>query len=107
MYTISESDWKIFRRLSAVALDRHCANSLHMVREVTDDTTLTNHQRYQKLFSLLHERDDDVALTFNNPRRSNALQQLGLICSMNLLTDAEFSEFSEGIRERIKFMIGE
>lgn len=106
MNMISESDWKIFRRLSAIALDRHCVNSLRMVRDVTDDATITNHQRYQKLFGLLHDRDKEVAQAFDNPRRSVAFEQLCIICSWGLLTDAELSEFSEGIRERIKFLLG-
>ena len=74
-----------------------------MVRDVTDDATLTNHQRHQKLFGLLHDRDKEVAQAFDNPRRSVAFQLLCIICSWGLLSESKLSEFSE----QIKFLLGE
>ena len=98
---IKESDWKSFRRLRELALDRYCQRVLDEVRIIVEESGDTNHKRYLALWKLLQDKDETIAVAFNDPRRSNAVIQLKNILAQGLLTDAEINQFSEDLRERI------
>src|SRR5262249_39496257 len=95
MREIKESDWKIFRQLHAVALERFCQRVLDESEGLRGDTTRSAHERYVAIYQLFHERDKDVARLFNDLRRSTALWQLTAITGQGLLTDDEFARFSQ------------
>ena len=99
---IKESDWKTFRKLRELALDRYCQRVLKDVQQLLGNRDDSNHERYLKLWALLQDRDETIAIAFNNPRRSNAFVQLVNIVAEDLLTTAELSQFSEDLRERIE-----
>jgi hypothetical protein len=99
---ISEPDWKVFRKLREIALERFCQRIVSEIECVAADTTKTAHDRYLAIFELIHQRNEDVAAAFDNPRRSAALLQLACIQSHKLLTDDEMSPFSNDIREAVK-----
>jgi len=96
---IPESDWKIFRDLRPVALNRLCEEILTDVRRQTDRPGKTAHEKYLALYKLLHQRDKDIARAFNDFRRSTALAQLGIIHSQGLFTAEELQRFSPMTRE--------
>ncbi len=91
---IPERDWKVFRELHKVALERLCERILIEARKEIDDPAKSSHQKYLSLFNLIQERDDDVARGFNDVRRSTALMQIGIIYSMGLWTEEEVARFS-------------
>jgi hypothetical protein len=100
---IKESDWKTFRKLRDLALDRYCQRVLEDVQRVIgsrDDDS--NHKRYLKVWELLRDRDETIAIAFNDPGRSTAFIQLGNIIAEDLLTKTELNQFSEDLRERIE-----
>ena len=99
---IKESDWKTFRKLRELALDRYCQRVLKDVQQLLGNRDDSNHERYLKLWALLQDRDETIAIAFNDPRRSNAFVQLVNIVAEDLLTKAELSQFSEDLRERIE-----
>ena len=103
---IKESDWKIFRELRLVALDRFCRRILDETAAIVteSDGGRSPHDCYLALFKLLEKRDGDLADAFNNPRRSSALLQLRLICAHNLLTPEELARFSEETQSIIEFL---
>jgi hypothetical protein len=101
---ILEADWKRFRELRAVALDRFCQRTLDELGRLATDTRRTSHERYLAVFSLIHQRDKELADAFNDPRRSTALIQLGRLCSMGLLSDEEFDLFSPETREFLNYV---
>ena len=84
--SIQECDWKVFRRIREVALHRYCERVIADAKRVTEDRSLSMLDRYYKLFSLMQERDETLASAFDNPRRSTALMQIGIIQSMELWT---------------------
>ena len=43
---INESDWRIFRNLHAIALERFCQRVLSEINQISSDATKTHHQRY-------------------------------------------------------------
>jgi hypothetical protein len=84
MNQIRESDWKLLRRLQPVALDRFCQRVLSDVQATCSDTAATAHERYLQVFKLLREQDKEMMRT------------------SGLITDEEFAEFSEELRETIQ-----
>jgi hypothetical protein len=72
------------------------------VQQVLGNRDHSNHERYLKLWALLQDRDETIAIAFNDPRRSTAFIQLANIVAEDLLTKAELNQFSEVLRERIE-----
>ena len=91
---LPEPDWKAFRKLREVALQRFCERILVEVGCITSDTKQTSHARYLKAFEVIQERDDQIARAFNNPRRSAALSQLAAMISLDLISQEELRSFT-------------
>src|SRR5688572_7833972 len=98
---IKESDWKLFRRLHGIALERFCQRVIEDVRSATVDCSKDYHDCYRKIFTLLRDRDEEIAQAFNDPRRSNAFILLLNLKQKGLLTEEELMEFSPELREAI------
>jgi hypothetical protein len=96
--TIHESDWKVFRQVHTVALDRFCEKVLREIKSCASDVTKTPHERYLEIYKLVRERDRMIASAFNDVRRSTALLQLSIIHSHGLLTEEEMARFSPEAR---------
>lgn len=99
---IKESDWKIFRRLREVALERYCERVLAEMESVAADKTRTSHERYLAIWKLLKERDEDLADAFDDLRRSVALTRLMHLRRLALLSDEEMSQFSPDTQESVR-----
>jgi hypothetical protein len=99
---IKEADWKLFRRLQQVALERFCERVLAEVRSAAADTGDGYHARYLKLFDLIRDRDKTIGRTFDDPRRSTALILLANMKHEGLLPAAEWAQFSPETRQAIE-----
>jgi hypothetical protein len=99
---VRESDWKTFRELREAALDRVCRRILEEVTELTQDGSRSHHERYRALWSLLRDRDEDVARAFDDPRRSRMLWQLAAIHHLGLLEPEEFERLHAETRETVE-----
>lgn len=104
---MTESEWRLFRQLQAVSLDRFCQRVLTEVGELAADAAKTNHERYLEVFRLLKRRDKELAAAFDDPRRSVALQQLACIQSHGLLTAEEFARFRPETRASVQAVLGD
>src|SRR5438105_677068 len=102
---ITEADWKLFRQLQPVALDRFCQRVLSEVGRIASDTSKSSHERYLAVFNLLRRRDRELADAFDDPRRSTALRQLACLQSHGLLSDEEFARFSPETRDMVQFFL--
>lgn len=102
---IPEADWKVFRQVRGVALDRFCERVLAELAEVRADAGKSNHERYLATFKLLQCRDEELASAFNDFRRSTALVQLARIQFMDLLTEEEFGRFSPETRSGVQMFL--
>lgn len=98
---IKESDWKLFRRLQKIALERFCERVLKEVQAAAAEPTKDYHDSYLKVFELIRDRDKTIASAFNNPRRSNAFILLANIRHEGLLTPEELDQFSPEARQAI------
>ncbi len=101
---IKESDWKVFRKLHGIALERFCQRVLEDVRRAADECEDGYHECYLKVYALIRNRDKTIAGAFNDPRRSQAFVLLANIIEEGLLTDAELNQFSPEARERIEMI---
>ncbi len=107
MREIKEADWKIFRQLHAIALERFCQRVLDDSERLHGDTSHSAHERYIAIYRLFGERDKEVASLFNDLRRSTALWQIAALKGRGLLTDEEFTRFSEETQSRVAALLGE
>jgi hypothetical protein len=100
-----ESDWKVFRELREVALERFCDRILSEAGKITSDSSSTAHARFLKLFEHVDGRNEELARAFDGPRRSAMLIQLATICSHDLLTVDEMARFSPETRETAESLV--
>jgi hypothetical protein len=95
--SILESDWKKFKELRKIALDRFCQGVLADAKTIAQHGALSAHARYGMLYGLIQDRNKDMYRAFdaNSQSRSNALMGLRLMVMHDLLTDAELAVLSE------------
>jgi hypothetical protein len=98
---MTESEWKIFRPVREVALDRYYQRVLAEISNLAGDTGTSPHERYLAVYRLVKQRDKELADAFNDPRRSTAFQQLLSLRYLDLLTEEEFARFSPETRDRV------
>jgi hypothetical protein len=97
---IPERDWKLFRQLQPIALERFCEQVLSEIRDISSSNQ-SAHKRYLRVFKTVQDQDKELATLFNNPRRSNAWFQLSLIYSHGLVTLEEMHRFSPETQQRV------
>jgi len=98
---IHESDWRVFRRLHSIALERFSKRVLEEVREAAACET-DYHDCYRRVYKLIRNRDKTMAAAFDDPRRSTAFLLLANIIDEELLTAEELKQFSHEAQARIK-----
>lgn len=91
---ISEPDWRVFKEVRTAALDRFSLKTLDECRTLCADRTTPAHQRYLKLYELIHKRDGEMAQAFDDLRRSTAIPCLLIMWQYGLVTPAELHRFS-------------
>jgi hypothetical protein len=99
---IKESDWKVFRRLRELALERYCQRAIADVRRVVERRDRGHHERYLQLWKLLRKHDETIGIAFDDPRRSRAVIQLANIDAEELLTEDELKHFSEELQAQLE-----
>ena len=102
-----ESEWKIFRKLREVALQRFCERILAEAVELATGNRGSAHERYLQLYRLIHKRDEEMGWAFNDPRRSQMIQQLAAIHSLGLLKPEEMERFTPKTCETIRVLSGQ
>src|SRR5262245_1947820 len=105
MRDIKESDWKIFKRLREVALERFCERVLGDIERITSDNVKTKHERYVAIYQLVHEGDKEIHPIFEYLRRSTAVRQICEFRSHDLLTEQELRQFSPELVELVEHIL--
>lgn len=103
MNQIKESDWKLFRTLRPIALNRYCQRVLEDTSRILAASDQTAHQKYLAVYKLIDERDKDIEQTFNDLRRSTAALRLAMMMRLDLITEEELKAFSEEMQDRLKW----
>jgi hypothetical protein len=102
---IPERDWKVFRQLRSLALERFCERVLSQVKDASSASDQSAHERYLKVFHIVREENKQLAGLFDDPRRSTAWQQLCLIRSADLLSDEEMLRFSPETQDSVSVFV--
>lgn len=97
---MTESDWKIFKKIKEKAMDRYCALCFAEFREVIDDHSKSLHERYLLNYQLVQDRDKKMARLFDGHSRSMAWLQLLAIRSEGLADEELLSKLTEDFREQ-------
>lgn len=98
--TISEANWKHFKKIRLIALDRYCTAILQEAQDICGSESYSSHERYLKLYSLIQKRNKAMKFPFDGLSRSTAPLKLKVMCDMGLVTDEEMQGFSEPLRSR-------
>jgi len=101
---LSEADWKYMRRLSPELLNRLCARINAETASILADMSLSEHERYLKVYKHIHESDRIVAECFNDWRRSRLLERIISIIHFDLITEEELAGLSEEGRAIVGFI---
>ena len=102
MSDIPERDWRVFRELQKVALERFCERVLREIDRIASSEDKSWHQRYGTVFGLIERKDAVLARAFDGPRRSRAMLQLVAIHSESLITQEELERFTPDTQERLR-----
>ena len=102
-----ESDWKVFRELREVALDRFCKRVLDQVDRFRLDASRIYHERYLDVLQLLRKRNEELARAFDDPRRSRMIEQLTAIQAYGLLEADELARLTPRTRATIEALAEE
>ena len=105
VYEIKESDWKLLRRLHRVALERFCRRAVEEISAAVSDRSGDYHGCFLEVFALINERNRELAHTFDDLRRSNALILLAGMREKQLLSEEEFSHFGPETRDAVEAIL--
>lgn len=95
MSSIPEKDWKLFRKLKADLIARVCDSVFVKVEKIMESRSGNEHQSYLDLYHLIKQQDKLISKYFDNPTRNNLIYKIIALRSNNMLTNDEFSLFSE------------
>ena len=96
---MKESDWKIFKQIKRKALERFCCRALEEFEEVITNSSEHVHDRYLQLYELVHTRDKQMQLLFDDHSRSKAPLQLLALRGQGLVDEELLARLSEEFRE--------
>ena len=99
---IPESDWRHFKRVHQVLLERFCQRTLDDLSDMLRAREGTAHEQYRRAYELLQDRDEALARAFDDFRRSTAILQLAIMRRMGILGDEELSVFSEQTQQTVR-----
>lgn len=100
--TIPESDWRRFKNLKRVVLERFCEGVLEECQRILADPGPGAHDRYLRLFRLTRERDRELARAFDGQSRSKAIVQLVAMRRLGLVRDEELHQFTPDTRRAVE-----
>lgn len=102
---MKESEWKKFRKLREICLERFCERVLLEAEKICKSDNQSAHGRYGGLYGLMRDRDKELANAFDDPRRSNAFIQLMLMYKLKLIADKELDEFEDETKNAIREIV--
>ncbi len=104
MRDIPEKDWKKLRSIKDRVLDDACARILTRAESIVQNREGRNHEAYLALWALLDKEDDEIALMFNELKRSTAILKLAQWRSHGLLSENDLALFSEETQNSLKII---
>ncbi len=104
MRNFPEQDWKQLRALQERMLATACERVLNKIESIVKDRKGREHEAYLELWKILRHEDKDIAMMFDDLRRSNAIMKLASWKANNLLSDHDLESFTEETQHRLKVL---
>ena len=98
---IPEKDWKKLRSLQDEAIQAVCDRVFDKVNELMQSKGTDSYGAYKRLWQLLKREDKQIALMFDDLKRSTAVFKLAMWRQNGLLSDADVNELSESTQKSI------
>jgi len=107
MTQIPERDWIILKEIRPKALDRFCRRILDGVNSRMDRFTsdVDAHGLFIDVYRYLREENEQLAHLFDDWRRSTSPRKLSAWAQYGLITEKEFSKFSDETRSWITRLV--
>lgn len=107
MSSVSEKDWKLFRKLQVELTSKACDLVFKKVENITNNRVGKEHQSYLDLYRLIGEEDAKIAEMLNNPTRNNVLMKIVFLKKYGVLSDDQLHFFSEETQEFVSSLLEE
>jgi hypothetical protein len=104
MQHIPEEDWKFLRTLKDRMLTEACERIFGKIEDILHARTGKEHESYLKLWKVLRHEDKQIAIMFDDLKRSNALMKLSTWRTQDLLSDNDLNGFTEETQRRIEVL---
>ena len=101
MSVIPEKDWKIIRSMKDRVLDLACERILVKVSKTIKEEE-NAHARYLELWKVLESENEDIAIMFDDLKRSNAFIKLASWKSHGLIVDNDMKSLSKETQEKVR-----
>ena len=104
---IPEPDWRIFRTLHPIWVNRFCECVNRELIAVLSDPGRNQHDRYLAAYRLIHKRDKQIGHAFDDFRRSTAVFQIAIIRKLDVITNEALERFGQQVRDSLVFFWAE
>jgi len=102
MKRIPESDWKKLRSMKSDVLNFVCKRIFEEIDKISSEREGKEHKAYLKLWKLLNLEDRQIAFMFDDLKRSNAILKLAAWKRNGVISNENFSKFSDETRQIIE-----
>ena len=102
MDNMKESDWKIFRELHPIALQRAFDQTAPEIQRLSTEAGKSSKDRFWATFDYLKDQREEIGRLFDDFRRSTALLQLAFIVRKNYITADELARFSPDAQDFVR-----
>lgn len=99
---IPEEDWKKLRSLKDAALNIACERIFFKIGMLLEERGADGHKYYLKLWKTIRCEDKEIALMFDDLKRSTAIFKLAMWKKNGLLSGDDFKDFTRETQERIQ-----
>ncbi len=103
---VLESDWKRFRKLYDLALERFCQRVIESLDRLSRDDSRSHYERYTEINSWLRHQNKQFNELFSDYSRSAMLFQLMAFVGQGLVELDELEGFSQHVRETVEGVVG-
>ncbi len=100
---LPEQDWKRWQQLAPTLLNRFCDSVLVNAAGFSTGES-SGHEKFLALYQYVDESNRDIAVVFDNRRRSSAILQIAAAVIRGMMSESELRSFSAETQERVRMI---
>ncbi len=101
----TESDWKIFRSIVPELRERYLRDRNNELIAILQDESLTPTEKFWTTSERMKEIGGILRTCLDDHKRSKMIDSLMLMYRHQIIMDADLEAFSDGVRERVAYLI--